>query len=46
MNTSKHGSFVWYEMLATDTAAAVDFYTKLIGWATQEWNEMGQPYTM
>ena len=46
MSVSKHGSFVWYEMLATDTKAAVDFYTKLIGWTTQEWNDMGQPYTM
>jgi len=46
MTASKHGTFVWYEMLATDTTAAKDFYTRLIGWTTQEWNEMGQPYTM
>lgn len=46
MTDSKHGSFVWYEMMATDTQAAVDFYTKLIGWTTQELNDLGQPYTM
>ncbi len=46
MTASKHGSFVWYEMLAIDTQAAVDFYTRLIGWTTQEWNELAEPYTM
>ncbi len=46
MTLSQHGSFVWYEMLATDTKAAADFYTQLIGWSTQEWNDAGMPYTM
>ncbi len=46
MTVSKHGTFVWYEMMTIDTKAAVDFYTRLIGWTTQEWNELGEPYTM
>ena len=32
--TNPHGSFIWYELLATDPAAAGDFYEKIVGWRT------------
>jgi predicted enzyme related to lactoylglutathione lyase len=38
-----YGRFVWYELLTPDPHAAVSFYTDVIGWDTQEW-ENG--YTM
>src|SRR4051812_13958618 len=25
-------SFIWYELMTTDQAAAIDFYTKVVGW--------------
>jgi predicted enzyme related to lactoylglutathione lyase len=31
------GSFVWCELLTTDTTAAGDFYTKVVGWKTAPW---------
>ena len=40
------GRFVWYDLMAVDTAAAKDFYTKLIGWRTQAWEGSDQPYTL
>ncbi|NOZ77764.1 MAG: VOC family protein [Acidobacteria bacterium] len=40
------GRFLWYELMTTDTGEGARFYTSLLGWTTQEWdNEMG-PYTM
>ena len=35
MAQATHGSFVWYDHLALDTKAAIDFYTHLFGWTTQ-----------
>jgi predicted enzyme related to lactoylglutathione lyase len=42
------GQFVWYELLANDTAAAADFYPKVIGWTTESWKTPpgAPPYTM
>jgi predicted enzyme related to lactoylglutathione lyase len=37
------GRFVWHELLTSDPRAALSFYTDVIGWETQEW-ENG--YTM
>jgi predicted enzyme related to lactoylglutathione lyase len=31
-----HGSFVWYELLTTDIAAAKAFYGSVVGWGTQD----------
>jgi predicted enzyme related to lactoylglutathione lyase len=31
------GSFVWCELLTTDTAAAGNFYKKVVGWKTAPW---------
>jgi uncharacterized protein len=33
---SKHGQFSWNELLTTDPAAAIDFYSRLFGWTTQD----------
>jgi uncharacterized protein len=40
------GRFVWYDLMTADPAAAQDFYTKVIGWKTQQWEGAAQPYTM
>src|SRR6266567_830604 len=33
---SPHGSFVWYELMTTDAAAAETFYKSVIGWSAQD----------
>jgi uncharacterized protein len=46
-NTSaNNGRFVWYEDLAKDPKAAVDFYTDVLGWKTQPFTEGGGDYVM
>jgi uncharacterized protein len=40
------GRFVWFELMTTDPAAAIDFYTRAIGWGTQVWEGGSSPYTM
>jgi predicted enzyme related to lactoylglutathione lyase len=40
------GRFVWYEDLARDPKAAIDFYTDVIGWKTQPFTEGGNDYVM
>jgi predicted enzyme related to lactoylglutathione lyase len=42
---SLNGRFLWYDLMTEDPDAAQGFYTKLIGWGTQQW-EGPQPYTM
>jgi predicted enzyme related to lactoylglutathione lyase len=37
------GHFVWYELLTTDPNAAVAFYTDVVGWRTEAWENN---YTM
>lgn len=44
MSDSNVGRFVWYELLTLDPAAAVPFYSDVIGWKTEPW-ENGK-YTM
>jgi predicted enzyme related to lactoylglutathione lyase len=34
------GRFVWHELLTTDTAAGIRFYTKVTGWKTKPYPEM------
>ena len=41
-----HGRFVWYELLTTDTRAAEAFYTKVIGWGTQDATTPALTYTV
>jgi predicted enzyme related to lactoylglutathione lyase len=40
-----HGQFIWYDLVSPDPERAVQFYTSLIGWGTQEWKGP-QSYTM
>jgi predicted enzyme related to lactoylglutathione lyase len=42
----QHGRFVWYELMASDTEAAKSFYTKVVGWATQDGPVPGMDYTV
>jgi uncharacterized protein len=39
------GRFVWYDLMTTEPSKAVEFYTKLAGWGTTEW-EGPTKYTM
>lgn len=40
------GRFCWYELMTTVPQAAKDFYTKVVGWKTQDWTEGDKPYTI
>ncbi len=44
---AKTGQNVWYELMTTDTAAVQAFYTEVVGWKTQAWEQSSadQPYT-
>ena len=42
----QRGRFVWYELMASDTEAAKAFYTKVVGWGTQDGPVPGMAYTM
>jgi predicted enzyme related to lactoylglutathione lyase len=44
-STVNTGRFVWYEDLARDPKAAIDFYTDVVGWKTQPF-EGNEDYTM
>ncbi len=46
MHDPLRGRFVWYELLTTDPAAAIPFYTEVVGWGTTRWDGAGPPYTM
>jgi hypothetical protein len=37
--------FCWYELMTSDTAAAGDFYSRVVGWKAEE-SQGGMPYTM
>lgn len=38
-DTRVRGRFLWHELMTTDTRAAVDFYTNLVGWTLQSWDQ-------
>ena len=40
------GRFVWYELMTTDTEAAKAFYSKVVGWTTQDVPMPGMTYTL
>ncbi|GEJ56545.1 VOC family protein [Anaeromyxobacter diazotrophicus] len=46
MASSNQGLFVWYEHLTKDVAAAIAFYSDVVGWKTQPFGEGGHDYTM
>jgi predicted enzyme related to lactoylglutathione lyase len=43
---SARGQFVWYDLMTTDPEAAQAFYTSVVGWGTQVWENAGMSYTM
>lgn len=45
-DASIRGRFSWHELMTTDPPAAVDFYSKVVGWGTAPYEGAGQPYTM
>lgn len=38
--------FVWYDVMTTDVKAAEAFYSKVVGWRTQDSGMPGQAYTL
>ena len=40
------GSFVWYELMTSDPAAATAFYTKVVGWTAADSGMPGMQYTL
>src|SRR5713101_6921588 len=42
----KQSSFVWYELMSSDVAAAKAFYTSVVGWKTQDMPMPGMTYTL
>jgi uncharacterized protein len=44
--SASHGRFVWYELMTTDTAAAEDYYTKVVGWGARAAPNTSMPYTL
>jgi predicted enzyme related to lactoylglutathione lyase len=43
--SDRHGRFVWYELMTTDTAAAKSFYGEVIGWGAEP-GPPGMDYTL
>jgi uncharacterized protein len=39
MRNSVRGKFLWHELMTTDPKSAEDFYTKVVGWTTQAWQQ-------
>ena len=44
-NADPRGKFVWHELLSGDAAAATAFYTKVVPWKSQPW-EQDSSYSM
>ena len=43
---NSHGRFVWYELVTTDVAAAMAFYTHVMGWGAWDASAPGKPYIL
>jgi predicted enzyme related to lactoylglutathione lyase len=46
MAAEAQGSFVWHELATNDMKAAERFYTKVVGWGAQPYEQSDEPYTM
>jgi len=44
--SQKAGSFVWYDLTASDSKAAQAFYSRVIGWDAKDSGMIGRPYTL
>jgi uncharacterized protein len=42
----RQGSFVWYELITTDMAAAATFYANVVGWGAQDGSTPDLAYTL
>jgi predicted enzyme related to lactoylglutathione lyase len=42
--TNPHGSFIWYELITADPAAAADFYGAVVGWQAADAGVPGMDY--
>lgn len=40
------GKFVWYDVMTTDTSAAEEFYSKVVGWTMKDSGMTGAQYTL
>lgn len=43
---NRHGDFIWYELMTTDTTAAEKFYGGLVGWSFADAGQAGTPYRL
>src|SRR5689334_18947480 len=39
MAKTQNGQFVWYELMTSDPAKAIDFYGNVIGWKTEPFDK-------
>ena len=46
MSDKPLGRFCWHELMTTDTDAARDFYGRVTGWTTSNWDGGEKPYEM
>lgn len=47
MSATHHGRFLWFDLMTTEPDAAVEFYTKVVGWTIDAWEDApGGPYRM
>jgi uncharacterized protein len=42
----QHGAFSWCELMSSDAPTAKEFYGKLFGWAMDDQDVQGMPYTV
>ncbi len=43
---SVRGRFVWYDLMTPDAEGAKPFYTAVMGWGIEVWDNPAMPYTM
>lgn len=43
---STEGRFFWYELMTSDQDAAIDFYTRVVGWSASEAEQPDMRYTI
>jgi predicted enzyme related to lactoylglutathione lyase len=41
-----HGKFIWYELMTSDQAAAIDFYGEVVGWTAADSGQKDISYTI
>lgn len=46
MSSTAPSQFVWYELMTTDPASALDFYRHVMGWNTEDAGIPGTDYTL